>query len=50
MDILSDHAAAISNAIEAAEEDGLVVEALTCCCGEGLRIKNKDTGEEEYIL
>lgn len=50
MATLSDHAVAISEAIEEAEVDGFAVEATSCCCGGGLVIKNEVTEEKEYIL
>lgn len=32
------------------DEDGYEFEATTCCCGEGLRLKDPVTGEDEWVL
>jgi hypothetical protein len=37
---LSEHHEKIQSAIDAAEADGFYVEALSCCCGDGLRIRD----------
>lgn len=41
---LEEHYRMIQDAINLAEKDGFTVEATTCCCGEGLRIR--PTNEE----
>jgi hypothetical protein len=42
---LEEHYRMIQDAINLAEKDGFTVEATTCCCGEGLRIRPTN---EEY--
>lgn len=47
---IEEHFERIQAAIDAAEAEGYLVDALTCCCDEGLQIRKVRHGEPEQVM